>query len=197
MRYRSYQSENMNHIWAIILINLLVYIATLVNNKLILKLAVTKIGSIIESFSYQPWTIITSMFTHSIPLPFHLLVNMVTFYFFSRFLTRLIGARNLLLVYFCGGIVGSIFFLLLEPPVARAVGASGAVFALGGVLTILTPKVKVFIFPIPVPIPLWIAIIGIFLLTITISAWQAHLGGLIVGLLFGLYYRNKISSLYY
>jgi len=125
---------------------------------------------------------------------------MLTFFFFSRFLIRLIGARNLLLVYFCGGIVASIFFLLLaRPSPIPAVGASGAVFALGGVLTILTPRLKVFIFPIPVPISLWIAIIGGFIVLSLIPgvAWQAHLGGLIVGLLFGLYYRKKLSLIFY
>ena len=125
---------------------------------------------------------------------------MLTFFFFSRLLVRLIGARNLLLVYFCGGIIASIFFLLLSRSHGiPAVGASGAVFALGGVLTILTPKLKVFIIPIPVPIPLWIAVIGVFIILSFIPrvAWQAHLGGLIVGLLFGLYYRNKIPLIIY
>jgi len=183
----------------IILINLLVFIASLVDRRLILELfSLWKPGSFIASIVARPWTLITSVFTH---VEFwHILANMLTFFFFSRLLIRLLGTRNLLLVYFCGGIVASIFFLLLaRPSPVPAVGASGAVFALGGVLTILTPKLKVFIIPIPVPIPLWIAIIGSFIILSFIPgiAWQAHLGGLIVGLLFGLYYRNKLSLVHY
>jgi len=178
---------------------LLVFIAAVVNRELILQLfSLWKPVSFVESIVNRPWTLITCVFTH-IQI-WHIFANMLTFFFFSRFLIRLIGARNLLLVYFCGGIVASIFFLLLaRPSPIPAVGASGAVFALGGVLTILTPRLKVFIFPIPVPISLWIAIIGGFIVLSLIPgvAWQAHLGGLIVGLLFGLYYRKKLSLIFY
>ena len=73
------------------------------------------------------------------------------------------------------------------------VGASGAVFALGGALAVMVPKTKVFIFPIPVPIPLWIAIIGGFLVISFLPgiAWQAHLGGLLLGLLAGFYFKKQ------
>ena len=199
MRYRSSQSENLIPIWIIILLNLMVFIAALVNRQLILELfSLWKPVSFVESIVNRPWTLITCVFTH-IQI-WHIFANMFTFFFFGRFLTRLIGAGNLLLVYFCGGIVASIFFLLLaRPSPVPAVGASGAIFALGGVLTILTPRLKVFLFLIPVPISLWIAIIGGFIILSVIPgvAWQAHLGGLIVGLLFGLYYRNKLSLIYY
>jgi len=199
MRRRSYQSENLIPIFIIILLNLFIFIAALVDRGLILQLfSLWKPVSFIESIVNRPWTLITCVFTHV--QIWHIFANMLTFFFFGRLLVRLIGARNLLLVYFCGGIVASIFFLLIaRPSPIPAVGASGAVFALGGVLTILTPKLKVFIIPIPVPIPLWIAIIGGFIILSLIPsvAWQAHLGGLIVGLLFGLYYRNKIPLIIY
>ncbi|MFC1982395.1 rhomboid family intramembrane serine protease, partial [Chloroflexota bacterium] len=76
------------------------------------------------------------------------------------------------------------------------VGASGGVFALAGALTILTPRLKVFVFPIPVPIPLWAAVIGGFILLTVLAiplhiAWQAHLGGLILGLIAGYFFRRR------
>ena len=74
-----------------------------------------------------------------------------------------------------------------------AVGASGAVFALGGALTVMMPRLRVFIFPIPAPIPLWIAVIGGFVILsfLPYVAWEAHLGGLLFGLVFGYIFKGK------
>ena len=88
-----------------------------------------------------------------------------------------------------------IFYILLKySSEIPAVGASGAVFAVAGALTILAPKLKVFVFPIPVPIPLWGAVIGGFLLLslFPFVAWQAHLGGLIFGLGAGYLFKKKM-----
>jgi membrane associated rhomboid family serine protease len=190
MRYRGY-SENLVPIWIIVILNLLVFIATIAVPQLINILGLQK-----AAFLTNPWTIVTNLFVHA--GPWHILANMVTFYFFGRFLISLIGAKNMLIIYFVGGIVGNLFFLLLGPQYAVA-GASGAVFALGGTLTVLTPKLKVIVFPIPAPIPLWAAIIGGFVILSLISivpgiaiAWQAHLGGLLLGLLAGYYFRKRI-----
>jgi membrane associated rhomboid family serine protease len=191
MRYRGY-SENLVPIWIIVILNLLVFIATIAVPQLINILGLQK-----AAFLTNPWTIVTNLFVHA--GLWHILANMVTFYFFGRFLISLIGAKNMLIIYFVGGIVGNLFFLLLGPQYAVAVGASGAVFALGGTLTVLTPKLKVIVFPIPAPIPLWAAIIGGFFILSLISivpgiaiAWQAHLGGLLLGLLAGYYFRKRI-----
>jgi membrane associated rhomboid family serine protease len=191
MRYRGY-SENLIPVWIIIILNLLVFIAVKIAPDLVDVLGLQK-----AVFLKTPWTIVTNLFVHA--GLWHILANMLTFYFFGRFLISLIGARNMLIIYFLGGIVGNLFFFLLGPEYAVAVGASGAVFALGGTLTVLTPKLKVMVIPIPVPIPLWAAIIGGFVILSLISivpgiaiAWQAHLGGLLFGLLAGYYFRKKI-----
>ena len=66
-------------------------------------------------------------------------------------------------------------------------------FAVAGALTVLRPKSTVFNFPIPAPIPLWIAVIGGFLLLSFMPsvAWQAHLGGLVLGLIAGYLFRRR------
>ncbi len=89
--------------------------------------------------------------------------------------------------------MGSFLFILLAPPYSIAIGASGAVFALGGVLAVMRPKLRVFVFPIPVPIPLWSAVIGGFLIISLFPhiAWQAHLGGLAFGLIAGYFFRRR------
>ena len=123
----------------------------------------------------------------------HVLANMLTLYFFGSYLSRLVGESKFLITYLGGGILGNILFILLAPPFSVAVGASGAVFALGGVLTAMMPKLRVFIFPIPVPLPLWVAVIGGFIILsfLPYIAWQAHLGGLGFGLIIGYFLRRR------
>ncbi len=142
-------------------------------------------------FFERPWTIITAMFIHApFPLIGHILGNMVTLYFFGSYLIQLVGERNFWIVYLCGGILGNILFMLMANPLSTAIGASGAIFAVGGALTVMRPKLKVFIIPIPIPIPLWVAVIGGFLILSSPGiAWQAHLGGLVFGLVIASFFR--------
>jgi membrane associated rhomboid family serine protease len=135
----------------------------------------------------------------------HFFTNMLTLYFFGSYLSRLVGNRNFLIIYFLGGLIGNAAYLLLvSNPYDIAVGASGAVFAVAGTLTVLRPKLTVFIIPIPVPIPLWVAVLfGFALLSIPTSvvnvlniAWQAHLGGLVLGLSACFLLRRKTRWLY-
>lgn len=142
-------------------------------------------------FLERPWTIVTAMFVHA--GIGHILGNMITLYFFGSYLIRLIGERNFWILYLCGGILGNILFMLLAPPFSVAVGASGAIFAVGGALTLMRPKLRVFIIPIPVPIPLWVAVIGGFLILSFLPgvAWQAHLGGLVFGLIMASFFRRR------
>jgi membrane associated rhomboid family serine protease len=205
MRYRGYE-DNLVPIWTIIIVNLLVFtglkICQVFIGSDVYEQAFYLLGLRRAGFLATPWTIITSMFVHA--NIWHILTNMVTFYFFGSFLNRLIGVKNLLITYFCGGILGGIFYLLMSNPYAVAVGASGAVFALGGALTVLVPKLKVMVFPIPAPIPLWAAVIGIFIVLSLLSlsprigiAWQAHLGGLVFGLVAGYFFRKKLRALFF
>ncbi len=118
---------------------------------------------------------------------------MLTLYFFGTYLSRLIGDSKFLIIYFGGGILGSILYILLGEPLSIAVGASGAIFALAGALAMMRPKLRIFVFPIPVPLPLWITVIGGFVILsfLPFVAWQAHLGGVIIGLIAGYIFRRK------
>jgi membrane associated rhomboid family serine protease len=167
-------------------ISLLLFIVTNIARDLILSL-----GLIPVIIGDRPWTIITSIFLHN--GIWHLLFNMITLYFFGRYLCVLLGGGKFLIVFFIGGILGNILYLLLGEPFSVAIGASGAVFALGGVLAVMRPKLRVFVFPIPVPLPLWAAVIGGFLVISVFPnvAWQAHLGGLAFGLVIGYFFRKR------
>ena len=188
----------LNPILVIAALNLALFLATQISQDLIIDLG---LWSPAEVFFQQPWGIITSMFLHD--GFFHLFANMITLYFFGNFLNRLIGSRKFLLVYFGGGILGGIFFVLLgtlinPTSLSLAIGASGAVFALGGAMAVMVPRLRVFIFPIPAPIPLWIAVIGGFVILsfLPYIAWEAHLGGLLFGLGAG-YLLKKRRRYYY
>ena len=186
MVYRGYRQFSLNAIWVLIAINVVLFIATTIDRDLIFLLGLNP-----ASFPARPWTIVSNLFVHS--GLWHIIANMLALYFFGTYLSRLVGERKFLLVYFGGGILGNIAYILLASPFSIAVGASGAIFALGGALAVMVPRLRVFLFPIPAPIPLWVAVIGGFFILILLPnvAWQAHLGGLVLGLITGYFFKRK------
>jgi membrane associated rhomboid family serine protease len=183
-----------NPVYIIIILNLIVYLASFVNSD---KLVYT-FGLAPSLFTQQPWTIITNMFVH---VDFwHIFGNMITLYFFGTVVYRLIGIWWLLLVYFIGGMVGNALFIWLADPYSIAIGASGAVYALAGALVVMRPMMRVAIWGI-IPMPLW-AFVLIFMALWSIPslfpgiAWQGHLGGIIVGLIAGFYFRRTRRFIY-
>ena len=202
MSYRRYRGDNIAPVLAIIILCFLVYIATILPRFLdfLNYNLVALLGLQTASFIHMPWTIVTNLFVHG--SIWHLLFNVLTLYFFGTFLLRLVSIRTFLIIYFLGGIVGNIFFMIsaffwfLASPYSIVIGASGAIFALGGTLTVLMPRLRVFVFPIPVPMPLWVAVIGGFVILSFIGgvAWQGHLGGLVLGLLAGFVLRNRVRT---
>jgi membrane associated rhomboid family serine protease len=183
---RTYRAINLNVLWFLIALNVVIFIITLLRRELIYFLGLTP-----ALLSQQPWTIISSMFVHG--SPWHILFNMIALYFLGSFLIRVVGEKYFLAVFFMGGVVGNAFYVLLGPPLTTGVGASGGIFALAGALAIIVPRVPVFIFFIPIPMPLWIAVIILLVLSFLFSgiAWQAHLGGLLLGLVAGLIFKRR------
>jgi membrane associated rhomboid family serine protease len=197
MYYRVRRDDDLTPIWVIMGINVLIFAILLFRQDLVMVLGLQP-ATILQ----KPWTIITAMFTH---VSFwHILANMFTFYFFARFMIGLVGNRYMLIVYFVGGIIGNLFFVLLALAMPGtmynvAIGASGAIFAIGGTLAVLRPQLRVIAFPIPIPMPLWVAIlIGFIILSVVPGiAWQAHLGGLLSGLVAGFLLRNRARGIIY
>ena len=187
MAYGRYQRGGSTPILIIIGINIILFIFIWINPEIIRSLGLAQ-----AYFVERPWTIVTNMFIHS---SFgHILANMLTLFFFGRYLSALVGEKKFLLIYFIGGLVGNMFWLLLAPsPFHVGVGASGAVFAVGGALAVMRPKLRVFVFPIPAPIPLWVAVLGGFVIISLFPniAWQAHLGGLLLGLIAGYVLKSR------
>ena len=177
---------------------MLVLILSLILGEQILSYIAFKPSDFIQG--KYVWTIITSMFMHSGVA--HLFVNMFSLMFLGAFVERLIGSKRFLGIYMISGIIAGLFYVLFAYAFGGmdipAVGASGAIFGIAGMLVILTPKMPVYIMFIPIAMPMWFGIILMlalmWVLSITINlpiGNAAHLGGLLTGIIYALYLRNK------
>jgi len=147
------------------------------------------------------WTFITSMFMHG--NLFHIFVNMFSLIFVGSLAERILGPKRYLYFYLISGLLAGVFFVLFSLVFPAdfntfAVGASGALFGIIGLLMILTPNLQVYLMLIPIPIKLKYAAPGILVVLWLISVAgdipignTAHLGGLITGLVYGIYLKKK------
>lgn len=150
------------------------------------------------SWIERPWSPIMATVSHS-PAGFgHIFFNGIALYFFGPTIENVLGWRKYLVFFFATGALSSIVQASIEP--VAALGASGAILALIGISIILIPKSKLFIFPFPIPIPLWIGgiafalidLLGVFNPASSVGHF-AHLSGMAVGLLYGLYVKKDLE----
>ena len=139
------------------------------------------------------WTLVTAIFLHSGLV--HLLYNLFALALFGSILEHLIGSKKFLILFFVSGLAASLASL---PFYTRVLGASGAIFGILGMLGILRPKLTVWLHSIPMPMIIalfvWAAgdIIGIYAPSGTANI--AHLGGLAVGIVAGIYYKRQFAE---
>lgn len=157
----------------------------------------------ILNYSYF-WTFLTSMFMHG--SFFHLFANMISLMFLGSFIERIIGRRRYFWFYIISGIIAGAFFVLLSFVFPTdidtfAVGASGAIFGIAGLMVILTPNLPLYVMFIPIPIKAKYAIPGLLIVLWMISVTgnvpignTAHLGGLIAGLAYGFYLKRRFPN---
>jgi len=148
------------------------------------------------------WTFFTSMFMHA--GLFHLFANMFSLFFIGGLVQKIIGQKRFLYFYLISGLFASLLYIVVEffsPSGLGAVGASGALFGLVGFLVIITPDLPVYVMLIPIPIKMKYAGPGILVVLWLISRAgnipignSAHFGGLIVGLVYGVYLRKKYKN---
>ena len=168
-------------------VNALFYVAAAIDQQLV----VSTFGLTPSEFLNEPWTIVTNMFVHA--GIWHILSNMLILYFFGSFLLGLVGEKKFLIIYFVGGLLGNLLFMWLALPFQTAVGASGALYAVMGTLAVMRPRMKVLVYFL-IPVDLWIIVIVGALMILPGIAWQAHLGGLALGLAAGLYLRDGLTE---
>ncbi len=143
----------------------------------------------------QPWRFVTSVFLHGGLA--HLLYNMFALGLFGSMLERLVGGRRFLLIFFATGIGANLISIFFYP---SSLGASGAIFGVIGSLVIIRPTMVVFAFGLPMPLFIagivWVA--GDVIGAASYLAGSprdstgniAHLSGIGIGFLFGLFYRE-------
>jgi len=186
----------------LILINIVAFVFFLIllsSETLSLDFIAIKPSNILQG--HYLWTFVTSMFVHA--GFFHLFVNMLSLLFIGSLVERILGKKRYFYFYMISGLLAGLFFVLSSMIFPGdldtfAVGASGALFGLVGLLMILTPNLPVFVMFIPIPIKMKYAAPGILILLWLISITgnvpignTAHLGGLLTGLVYGIYLKNK------
>ncbi|WP_227376217.1 rhomboid family intramembrane serine protease [Haladaptatus halobius] len=151
------------------------------------------------------WTWVTSIFAHDPNGFFHVAVNSIVLYFFGPVVERRIGSKKFTALFFGAGILAGLaqvgVVALTTPGEPSAVlGASGAVAAIMGVLTVLNPNLRIYLYFI-IPMPLWLATLAFAVYSAFTSvsggigaggvAQLAHLTGLGLGLLYGAKLRKE------
>jgi len=143
-----------------------------------------------QALKGQIWRFITAIFLHGSLQ--HLVLNLFALILFGLILEKFIGSYRFLFIFLISGIIANIISVFFYP---SSLGASGAIFGVIGTLTIIKPLMTVWAFSLPMPLFLaaifWAIadILGIFYPQ-GIGNF-AHLSGLALGLILGLYLRMK------
>lgn len=124
----------------------------------------------------QPYRFFTSTLLHS--GIWHLAFNMYALWLIGQQLEALLGRARFFALYFLAAVGGSVAYLAIAGvDAAGVVGASGGVFGLFAAFAVFMRRLG----RDPKPILLIIGINVVLGFVISNIAWQAHLGGLIVG----------------
>lgn len=127
----------------------------------------------------QWYRLLTSMFLHANYV--HILFNMLSLWWIGGPLEAALGRARYTALYFASGLAGSALTYLIADPRLPSLGASGAIFGLFGATAVLMRRLRYDMRPV-------IALLVINLI-FTFSwgniAWQAHIGGLVGGVLVG------------
>ncbi|MCC2321334.1 rhomboid family intramembrane serine protease [Cellulomonas xiejunii] len=138
--------------------------------------------------AYEPWRFITAAFLHSPGQVFHILFNMIALWMVGPYLEATLGRARFATLYLVSALGGSVGAVLLAPAtgtwLTAMVGASGAVFGMFGAVLVVLRRTGRDAGPI-IGILVLNGVLGFVLPGI---AWQAHLGGLVVGALLGAAY---------
>lgn len=130
--------------------------------------------------AYGEWyRLVSSMFVHVNLV--HLAMNMLSLFWIGVPVESRLGRSRFLATYFVCGIAGSAASYAALPAYGISLGASGAIFGLLGVLAALAYREKLNMQPVITVILLNL----IFSFSVPGISWQAHVGGLVAGLVLG------------
>jgi membrane associated rhomboid family serine protease len=140
--------------------------------------------------AYEPWRMLTSAFLHSATDPLHLLFNMYSLWVFGRAMENVLGRARFLALYLLAAFGGSVGVLWLSDPTTPVLGASGAIFGLMAAYFVIVRSMG----GNTAQMAGIIAINLVYGFLVPGVAWQAHVGGLVVGAAVGLIYSKTRSA---
>lgn len=163
-------------------------------------LSYIEVPSRLSALPYRFWTVITYMFVHYDI--WHLLFNMLWLYWFGSIFVQFFSQKHLSVLYVMGGLAGVALYLFaynvfpyFADKQSMMCGASAAIMAIVFATAIRIPNYKVNLMFIGSVSLKYIAalVIIIDLLSMTSSnagGHFAHIGGALMGILFGLYWNR-------
>lgn len=192
----------------LIIINVVVFLAlavlkvfsTVLNAELFFEVIHRQLAipALFSDFVQRPWTIVTYAFIHDLSGIFHILFNMLVFYWFGRLFIEYLGSDKLIAVYVLGFLAGGIAYLMVynfipfyreQIPPGGMVGASAAVYAVTVACATLIPNYTfylLFLGPVRIKYIAAFYIIVSFLGSVGYNAGGniAHLGGALIGFIY-------------
>ncbi len=145
--------------------------------------------------NFEIWRFFTAIFLHGSLT--HLLFNLFALLFFGITLENLIDSKRFIITFLISGIIANIISVNFYE---SSLGASGAIYGIIGAITILKPTMIVYTFGLILPMFMATIIYIIADILRTFGAFNsnvgaiAHLSGIFIGFLYGIYFRLKIKK---
>ncbi|MFF1276599.1 rhomboid family intramembrane serine protease [Streptomyces marokkonensis] len=187
--------------YALIALNVLVYLAELVRPEIVDRFAMVGAGLLGPDGEHYVWAdpypwgftpegvvdgewyrMLTGAFLHLPPTEgtfgvFHVVMNMVALWNLGRLVEPMLGRVHYLALYLLSALGGSVLVLLIAPEDA-VVGASGAIFGVGAAYYVVARRVGADLAQVNrymAGLLLWLVISAV------VTSWEGHLGGLLAG----------------
>lgn len=181
----------------IIIINIIVFVATLIDRNDVLGRYFALYPAMSHSFHW--WQFVTYMFMHG--GFWHILFNMYTLYIFGCVVENMIGTRKFITFYALCGFGAAALHLFVQSlthDYAATVGASGSIYGVLIAFAMLFPESKLTLLFPPVTLSAkWMVVIFAaielvtgFTGTVGSVAHFAHLGGMLLGWLLIMYWKK-------
>ncbi|WP_033321329.1 rhomboid family intramembrane serine protease [Streptomyces yerevanensis] len=137
------------------------------------------LGSVEGVAEGQWYRLVTAMFLHGSVI--HIAFNMLSLWWIGGPLEAALGRARYIALYAISGLAGSALTYLLAEPNQPSLGASGAIFGLFGATAILMRRLNYDMRPV-----IALLVINlIFTFGWSNIAWEAHIGGLVGGVMIG------------
>lgn len=144
------------------------------------------------------FVLLTSMFMHGSLM--HITMNMVSLWYMGNALGNIMDAKEYSLTYLSSGVAGGLAWVAMAlsngEPYTSCVGASGAIFGLLGAYGAVLLKIKDQNGMAQGAFAQWLGILGVNLIYGVLNpgiALEAHIGGLVCGLVCGLAFTSGKS----